>query len=262
MTGDADSMAPAAARALIESAGLVRCDTLASFRVTGADAIDYLHRMTTQDIASLAPGGATYACVLTPKGRILGDFLVWRPGVEVVLDGERAAFDSALPTLEKFVIMDDVAFEDVTAGRARYVLAGPAAPTALVQAGLEVPAPGAVVECEVGGLPAWNVRFDRGTQVRYELSVAPGAGASLEERLTAVPEVSLCDGEAHEAARVHHGIPAFGRELTDEVLFNEAGLESAVSWNKGCYPGQEPVVMAKRPRPAARSPARARRSGA
>jgi folate-binding protein YgfZ len=45
--------------------------------------------------------------------------------------------------------------------------------------------------------------------------------------------------------RVAEGVPAWGYEVDERVLPNEAALESALSWSKGCYPGQEPVVMAR-----------------
>ena len=52
--------------------------------------------------------------------------------------------------------------------------------------------------------------------------------------------------DAFDVARVEAGAPLLGAELDDRVLPNEAGLSSsAVAWTKGCYLGQEPVVMAK-----------------
>ena len=233
------------ARAFIDGAGLVRRDSLVSYRVFGVDAVDYLHRMTTQDIAALAPGTATHACLLNVRGRILGDLLVWRPGQEVMIEFEAEARDAVISVLEKFVILDDVSFEDVTPRRARFLLAGPDAASALRTAGLDVPAAGAVAECEVGGEPAWIVRLDRGTLPTFDISVHPDAATDLEERLQATELATVCEADAWDAARVHCGVPRFGAELGEDVMFNEAQFEQAVSWKKGCYPGQEPVVMAK-----------------
>jgi folate-binding protein YgfZ len=233
------------ARALIESAGLVPRPRAATFRVVGDDGLDYLHRMTTQDVASLPPGGVTYACLLTPRGRILGDLLIWRTGRGLFIECDRAAVEHVLPVLEKFVITDDVAFEDATADAVRLCLAGPEAATELATAGFEVPAPGTGTEVEVGGGPAWLMRLDRGTLAVFEVRVRSDAVDVLTQRLTAGGVVVVCEPEAYDLARVHYGVPAYGTELGEEVLFNEAGLEHAVSWNKGCYPGQEPVVMAR-----------------
>jgi len=54
--------------------------------------------------------------------------------------------------------------------------------------------------------------------------------------------VSLCGEEAYEMLRVEFGVPRFGRELTEEYNPLEAGLETAISWTKGCYIGQEVVA--------------------
>jgi folate-binding protein YgfZ len=46
-----------------------------------------------------------------------------------------------------------------------------------------------------------------------------------------------------ERLRIEAGTPRYGREIDDRVLPAEAGLdERAISFSKGCYPGQEPVA--------------------
>jgi folate-binding protein YgfZ len=46
-----------------------------------------------------------------------------------------------------------------------------------------------------------------------------------------------------ERARIRAGVPAWGRELDDSILPAEAGLdETHISFEKGCYPGQEPIA--------------------
>jgi folate-binding protein YgfZ len=46
-----------------------------------------------------------------------------------------------------------------------------------------------------------------------------------------------------EALRIRAGTAAWGKEIDDRVLPAEAGLtEHAVSFTKGCYPGQEPIA--------------------
>jgi folate-binding protein YgfZ len=66
-----------------------------------------------------------------------------------------------------------------------------------------------------------------------------------------VPAVELLDAdleptigeEALETLRIEAGRPRFGKEIDDRVLPAEAGLvERAVSFSKGCYPGQEPIA--------------------
>jgi folate-binding protein YgfZ len=234
--------------ALREGAGTVVRKDWAVVEVTGKDAQSYLHRMLTQDVKSIAPMRAKYACVLTPKGKILGDPVVWNLGDRYLLDMARAAAEKAIPALERTVIADDVVFRDATESTARFaVVGGREAPHLF---GARPPPEGeirdhAVVQCvrtpEGPGNPDVRVlRRDVGRVPCLELLVPSHLVRVTREALPAESPASDVD-----ALRVEEGIPAYGAELDDRVLPNEAGLESALSWTKGCYPGQEPVVMAR-----------------
>ena len=64
-----------------------------------------------------------------------------------------------------------------------------------------------------------------------------------EEVLDERPAGEEVDEEQLERWRIESGIPRWGREIDDRVLPAEAGLdETHVSFNKGCYPGQEPIA--------------------
>ena len=67
-------------------------------------------------------------------------------------------------------------------------------------------------------------------------------GRPAVELLDADVEPTLSDDEL-ERLRIEAATPRFGCELDDRVLPAEAGLEErAISFSKGCYPGQEPVA--------------------
>ncbi len=221
-------------------AALHRRAGFATLLLTGADRTDYLHRMLTQDVKGIAAGEAGYACLLTAKGRILGDLLLWNVGDHLLVETDAAAQPAVQPVLERYVIMDDVQIEDVSPLGVRYVLVGPDAERVLTRAGFDVPADRCFIEVEAGGAPGRILRFDRRGLQSFEIAVAPAAAAQLEERLGLT-----ADSVAFAACCVHHGVPRFGPELSEDVLLNEAGLEEAIAWGKGCYPGQEPVVMAR-----------------
>jgi tRNA-modifying protein YgfZ len=69
----------------------------------------------------------------------------------------------------------------------------------------------------------------------------PDYGVPAREVLDATSDGA--DVEELERLRIEAGTPRWGRELDDRVLPAEAGLdERAVSFTKGCYPGQEPIA--------------------
>jgi folate-binding protein YgfZ len=238
---------PAAeAAALRGGAGLLPRPGQATWRASGTQALDYLHRMLTQDLRSLAPGAARRACALTREGRVLADLVAWNLGDAVLLDLDPRAAEKAMPPLERFVIADDVVFADATAERSRLVLCGPEAPAALrAAAGIESPGEGRFARAALGGAEALVLRRDLGDRPRLEVVVDRPALAGALAALAGAPGVVPVGEEAFDRARVETGVPAYGAEIDERILPNEAGLEDAISWTKGCYLGQEPVVMAR-----------------
>ena len=82
----------------------------------------------------------------------------------------------------------------------------------------------------------------------HSSTIVLGGGDGIPNRDYGVPAVEVLDsplaGEADlERLRIEAATPRFGRELDDRVLPAEAGLEErAISFTKGCFPGQEPVA--------------------
>jgi folate-binding protein YgfZ len=67
-------------------------------------------------------------------------------------------------------------------------------------------------------------------------------GASIDALEAAAPELCLLGPIAQEVLRIESGVPRAGRELTGDEFPQEARLEEAVSFEKGCYLGQETVA--------------------
>ena len=200
----------------------------AVLRATGKDAQDYLHRMTTQDLNRLAPGASAYAAVLTAKGHLLADahVLVEPDGVLLVLDARAAA--EARPHLEKFVIMDDVAFEELSSGLRLLPVLGAAA--------------GAKLAAIASG--ARRIANERRGAPCVDLLVPADGAEALRAAAIRDGAVPLDDDDL-EALRILAGIARFGADMDSSRLPMEAGLtRAAISFGKGCYTGQEVVLRA------------------
>lgn len=204
--------------------------------VTGADRVDYLHRMLTQDIAGLGALRGAPACYLSVTGRILAHMLVWNLGERLLLDVAPGASPEALPALERYVIADDVTFEDRSAGCVRALVVGPGP-------GSRARELGRIETLELGGVRAWLLPLAFGRRVALHVLAESEPTPQVLARFA---QLGLSWTEAElDAARVEEGVPAAGAELDERILPNEARLEDAVSYAKGCFPGQEPVVMAR-----------------
>jgi folate-binding protein YgfZ len=204
---------------------------LASVHLSGTGVLGYLHAVCTQHTLDLAPGDATQALLLSPKGKIEYAFrLAVLDGGGVLLDTEAAAAPALAERLARFVFRHDVTVGQPVAGAASVL--GPGAEAALVAAGLPGPGPG-----RAGIGPELVVHR---TPVGFDLvgPAAPAAAAELERA-----GLQRSPAERWEFARVAGGLPRAGHELTDDVLAEEAGLlGSHVHLDKGCYPGQETVA--------------------
>jgi tRNA-modifying protein YgfZ len=216
---------------LISTVTVVERSDLATLALGGTDVLRYLHAVSTQHTVELRPGDATQALLLSPKGKIEFAFGLVVLDHGALLDTEAEAAPALAERLARFVFRHDVTVGRPVPGAA--TLLDPGADAALAGAGLPVPVPG---RAGIAG-PELVVRR---TPVGVDL-LGPGASVAMAglERAGAVR------GPAGlwELARVAQGLPRAGRELTDDVLAEEAGLlGSHVHLDKGCYPGQETVA--------------------
>ncbi len=206
---------------------------LAALPLGGGDVLPYLHAVTSQHTAELREGGAAEALLLSPKGKI--DFALRLAVLPdgVLLDTEAEAAEALAARLARFVFRYDVAVG--SPGPGALSVLGPEAGAAFAAAGL--PAPPAEPGHAAVAHPGLAVHR---TPVGLDL-VGPAAPAAL----AALDAAGVAGGPAElwELVRIERGLPRWGRELTDDVIAEEAGLlASHVHLDKGCYPGQETVA--------------------
>jgi folate-binding protein YgfZ len=179
-------------------------------RVSGPQAGEYLQRMVSNDVLALAAGGSCEALLLTPKARIIATVHVLRRDEDdflLVTEPELGETVRDHLLRMRFAARCEIAVEP----HRSYVLLGGAS---------DLPEGSPVVPIEDYGAPAWEV-----------IDSEEPAGATR------------VDAEQLERLRIEAGTPRFGREIDDRVLPAEAGLDRrAISFEKGCYPGQEPVA--------------------
>lgn len=182
--------------------------------VRGDDARTWLNGQITNDLKPLAPGRPVYGLVLTTKGRILSElFAIDDPEHGLLVAVPRKSWPALKEHFERYIIMEDVTLVP------REELA-----LVTVQGGTSEP----------GALP--RARIDGG----FDL-VVPSSEAAA--RLAALGARPIDDAE-RERLRLRAGRPSFPADFGEHTYPQEAGLEkSAVSFQKGCYLGQEVVCM-------------------
>jgi folate-binding protein YgfZ len=217
--------------------------------VSGKDRASYLQGLLTNDIVALKPGDGCYAAYLTAQGRMIADLWVYELGDVILLMMNGEVKDVVLAKLDQFIFGEDVQLGDLTATHAQIGVIGPKAATALSELLPAVPASVLTSLPDHGNLRA---AFDGGSVIvtRIVDSGEPGFDVYVEhERVGALlavlerMDVAALDERAAEAIRVEAGVPRFHRDMDEETIPLEAGIESrAISMTKGCYVGQEVIV--------------------
>ncbi len=191
---------------------------LLAFR--GPDATRYLNGQLTQDVRRVAGGRISLpSCVTDAKGRLQFRVTILEIGDALWV----ACFDGDADELEarltRYLIADDVEVTDLTGSHSVHHFTGPAG---------DAP-PGTIVrEVDRFGVPGTDWWLPAGTTMDFPAEIAQAEPDELEEM------------------RISHGIPLWGKEILPGMLPPEARLDASdISYNKGCYIGQEVISRIK-----------------
>src|SRR5712692_6318943 len=217
--------------------------------VSGADRASYLQGLLTNDIVALTAGQGCYAAYLTAQGRMIADLHVYELGDVILLTMAGDVKDAVMTKLDQFIFGEDVQLGDVTGTFAQIAVVGPGAArdVASVISGVTAAALGGLpehgnVRAEWAGGAAIVVRVDDTGERGFDLFVERPRVEELKAALSAI-DVAPIDAATAEAIRIESGVALFHRDMDEETIPLEAGIESrAISFTKGCYVGQEVVI--------------------
>ncbi|MBB4570257.1 YgfZ/GcvT domain-containing protein [Rhizobium leucaenae] len=173
-------------------------------RVSGAEAEAFLHNLITTDLASLGADEARPGALLTPQGKILFDFMIWRDGSGFLLETDATQKDGLLKRLTMYRLRAPVEF--------------------------------AAIETE-GVTVAWGEntaesrRDSRFAKAGITLTRTPGLHGNDAEG-------------PYRTLRIANGIAVSGRDFTLQDAFPHdvlMDINGGLGFRKGCYVGQEVV---------------------
>jgi tRNA-modifying protein YgfZ len=236
---------PPGYNALREGAAWFELPGRGRIAATGDDRARLLHAMTTNHVQQLEPGQGCYAFFLNAQGRILSDVRLLVGEDAILLDTEPALRQRVFEHVDKYIIADDVALEDQSAGFTTVAVEGPGAAAVLEAAGWPTP-----------NEPWWwaSPRGDSATgdsdSMVARLSFTGGAGWWIMMPVTAREQAvgrleqagaAAADSAAAESVRIENGRPLYGVDFSEANIPQETQLADALHFNKGCYLGQEIV---------------------
>ena len=235
-------------RAAQETVGLVDTNWHATFGLSGRDRLRYLHAITSNNVKELAEGYGVPALLLNPQGHILAELEVYALKEKLVVLSHVSARERTLATLKKYILGSQVQLEDLTGASGSMAVEGRSAPAVIAEStGLALSgfSEFAIAELQIDGVPCYLIRRSLFGRIGAEI-VAPREALGLLWR-------SLCAGvqaqhglpigmTALNALRLEAAIPWFPLDFNETMIPQEAVLEAThISFNKGCYTGQEIV---------------------
>ena len=240
MTADAPALDMTAYTALTEGAALQARDAWGVLALEDADRIDFLQRMTTNNVATLESGQAMLTILTSPVARVEFVFTVLNRGEALwLLPASSEAEALAHKLRSQIFFMDKVRVRDLSADLTRLRLMGPRGQAVLAAAGLPLPAQDDTFADADGVTVLRQEKFDI---PGWELLLAPERRPAVQHALVEAGAVLLSDEEAYTARRVELARPIPGAELTAAVNPLEAGMAWACAEDKGCYTGQEIIA--------------------
>ena len=201
----------------------------------GEDSQTFLQGQTTNDVR-LASDLAQHNSLCTPKGRMLASFLLWRDDEGYFMQLPAALQVGIQKRLTMYILRSKVKARDASDESVRLGFAG---------AGAE-----AVLQSCIGAIPPevmGVIRHDKGTIIRlgamrFEILVTPEQGPALWEELS--KQSTPVGSASWEWLEIHAGIPMILPQTQEQFTPQMANFEAigGVSFNKGCYTGQEIVA--------------------
>jgi folate-binding protein YgfZ len=234
--------------AVLNSGGVIERRNRGLIEVTGTDRATWLNNLVTNVVKTLQSGEGNYAFCANVKGRIVFDLNMLVRDDAIWIDVDASWVEKAMSWFDRYIITEDVQLANRTAEQTRFGVVGPAAAATCESLKFGNLVPKAWLQHETRELQGAQV-----TMFRHDFVGLVGAefivlGESRDGASTAIKDAARSSNavemraEVSDALRIEAGIPASVRDIDDEVIVAETGqIERGVSYQKGCYLGQEVV---------------------
>lgn len=185
--------------------------------VRGTEAVRFLDGLVSNNVKSLAEGVSIYAALPNAQGRLLAVARLLRRGDVFLIETEAETREKLFNNLFRFTYAGDFFVEDVSDQYRFFSIFG----------------------TSFSPLDASPLEFTARGRTDYFV-----ARPNAEEFINALingGSVEIPD-DVYETLRIENGIPRYGVDIDESTVVPEAGIDGLVSYNKGCYIGQEIIA--------------------
>ncbi|HEX3101151.1 MAG TPA: glycine cleavage T C-terminal barrel domain-containing protein [Pyrinomonadaceae bacterium] len=193
--------------------------------IWGKEAVQFLDGLISNDMKTLEDSGQMLAAFPNAQGRLLAAVRVQRQGERFLFETEEATHEKVFQNLFRFTFAGDFFVEDLSDGHSYFEIFGPKED--VYNPGVAERFPGSIAyELPYGA--AYFVPNDLADNFRVFLAEDNGC-------------LTISD-ELYDTLRVESGLPLYGIDMDDTTIVPELGVDGLISYNKGCYIGQEIIA--------------------
>jgi glycine cleavage system T protein (aminomethyltransferase) len=241
-------------RAVRNNVGLFDLTHMGEFEVTGPNALEFLQKMTTNDVSALAPNQIQYSCMTYPDGGIVDDLLVYNLKGRYLLVVNAANLDKDWAWLQQHLTAgvnlnnrsDDISLLAIQGPNAQKLL------QELTTYDLNQLKYYYAVETEVAGKRILFSRTGYTGEDGFELYIPNAEGAHFWHAIMEKGKkynLTLIGLGARDSLRLEMKMALYGNDIDQTTNPIEAGLGWIVKLEKGDFVGSEAVRKAKEEKP-------------
>ncbi len=214
-------------------------------KLTGADRLRFLHNQTTNKIESLKPGSGCDTVFVNSTGRTIDLATIYLTEDEILVLVSPDRRQQLMAWMDRYLFpMDKVELADISDSFAIFTLIGQESDNLLKKLSLESILGRSEATHNLVKIKDVSIRVAAGTGLAlpgYNFIVPIDKSAEIWNEIIEAGAMPVGD-RVWEQLRIVQGRPVCDRELTEDYNPLEAGLMSAISFDKGCYIGQETIA--------------------
>ena len=186
--------------------------------VWGKEAVQFLDGLISNDMKTLEDGGQMLAAFPNAQGRLIAVVRILRQGDRFLFETEDATRQKVFDNLFRFTYAGDFFVDDQSEGYRYFEIYGTTSEPGAVATGLFF----ASSTCNGHFVP--NDLADV-----FQQNLLDSGAVQISEDL-------------YETLRIENGIPKYGVDMDETTIVPELGIDGLISYNKGCYIGQEIIA--------------------
>lgn len=184
--------------------------------VWGKEAVQFLDGMITNDMKTLEGGQQMLAAFPNAQGRLLAVVRVLKQDERFLFETEEATREKVFQNLFRFTFAGDFFVEDLSDKYKYFSITG-SEPRAVATG------------------------FQFGSTNSTDLFIEDDKADDFRAELVSTDLANITD-RLYETLRIESGIPKYGVDMDETTIVPELGLYGLISYNKGCYIGQEIIA--------------------